>query len=212
MGRRVAGLAALAVLVIAPCARAGDPPAQFTVEQLQRDLAKTGAGPSCEDQGLVEGDNGQCEERMANMRGFSLPGAAPGHGAASAPGAKSAVKRTHAKVSPPHGRDLLITFDNNSSSLTPQARSNAKVFAEAIRSPELASMRFEIAGHTNATGSREMNLALSQRRAQALVDYLQGLGVDPSRLQPRGYGFEQPIDPADPRAPRNRRVEARRLS
>jgi len=55
---------------------------------------------------------------MANMRGFSLPSAAPGHGGTTAAGPKATAKRAHAKAVAAHGRDLLITFDNNSSSLT----------------------------------------------------------------------------------------------
>jgi outer membrane protein OmpA-like peptidoglycan-associated protein len=110
------------------------------------------------------------------------------------------------------GRDLLITFANNSSVLTPQARSNARVFAEAIRSPALGALRFEIGGHTNATGSRPANLTLSQQRAQALVDYLVSLGVDAGRLEARGFGFDRPINAGNPRAAENRRVEARRLN
>src|SRR5690606_32582234 len=67
----------------------------------------------------------------------------------------------------------------------------------------------EIVGHTDSTGSRAHNMALSQRRAQAVANYLSAQGVDPSRLSTRGAGPDQPVASnatADGRA-QNRRVE-----
>ena len=123
-----------------------------------------------------------------------------------------ASRRAAAATPPPASRDLLIAVDNNSTQLTEQARSNAHVFAEALKAPALQGVRFEIDGHTNAVGSREHNQELSRGRAQALVDYLTAQGVDRSRFDVRGYGFDQPVPGLDPGAADNRRVEAKRVN
>ena len=109
-------------------------------------------------------------------------------------------------------RDLLISFESGSAQLTQQGQANAKVFAEALKAPQLSAARFEIQGHTDASGSREQNLLLSQRRAEAVRQYLISLGVEPTRLDARGYGFDQLAAPTNPRSSENRRVEASRLN
>ncbi len=50
-----------------------------------------------------------------------------------------------------------------------------------------------VQGHTDAVGNAEANKALSQERAQAVVDYLVSKGVDPAQLQAVGYGQEKPV-------------------
>lgn len=73
--------------------------------------------------------------------------------------------------------------------------------------PDIA--RIEVAGHTDSDASEEHNLDLSQRRAEAVVEYLVGKGVDRSRLIARGYGEGTPIDTndTDEGKANNRRVE-----
>jgi outer membrane protein OmpA-like peptidoglycan-associated protein len=200
------GLAAAALLAATP-ALAQEPKPQFTVEDLQKDFAKP-----------------QDETTVGKTRGFSLaaPAASPAGPTAPkaaprpAPGGKKVASvprptQAVAPTPPPSGRDLLITFANASATLTPQARANAKVFAQAANTSQLQSARFAIDGHTNAVGGRDYNLNLSRARAQALVDYLASLGVDRSRIDVNGYGFDRPINAANPRAAENRRVEARRV-
>ena len=68
----------------------------------------------------------------------------------------------------------------------------ARAFAAALKSPQLAPMRFAIEGHTDAVGNREFNRDLSQRRAQSVVDYLVTQGVEAQRLDARGFGFDKP--------------------
>ena len=55
-------------------------------------------------------------------------------------------------------------------------------------------------------------MALSQRRAQAVADYLIGQGVAQDRLEVRGYGFDRPLPGKSASARENRRVEAVRIS
>ncbi len=78
--------------------------------------------------------------------------------------------------------------------------------------PALSTASFAIEGHTNQVGNRDYNVDLSRRRAAALADFLVENGVDRSRLEVRGFGFDQLAVPSDPRSAGNRRVEARRLN
>jgi len=74
---------------------------------------------------------------------------------------------------------------------------------------EHATITVAVEGHTDSVGSDAYNQKLSERRAQAAVDYLVSQGVDASRLQPTGYGESKPMasnDTADGRA-QNRRVD-----
>lgn len=73
--------------------------------------------------------------------------------------------------------------------------------------------RFEIGGHTDATGREEDNLELSERRAIAVRDYLVEAGIAPARLRVRGYGSSRPIAPNDTVEGRrlNRRIEMTQL-
>jgi outer membrane protein OmpA-like peptidoglycan-associated protein/tetratricopeptide (TPR) repeat protein len=74
---------------------------------------------------------------------------------------------------------------------------------------ENALMKIEISGHTDKTGSEPLNFKLSGARAKAVVDYLVKSGIDPSRMEFRGYGSLQPISDNTTAAGRakNRRVE-----
>jgi outer membrane protein OmpA-like peptidoglycan-associated protein len=67
----------------------------------------------------------------------------------------------------------------------------------------------DVLGHTDSTGSDEYNQALSQRRAQAVADYLGSRGVARARMGLRGYGESQPIASNDTEEGKaqNRRVE-----
>jgi OmpA-OmpF porin, OOP family len=101
----------------------------------------------------------------------------------------------------------MVTFVSGSAILTEQAKANAQEFVKALTAPQLSGMRFAIEGHTDAVGNRAYNLDLSQRRAQAVVDYLNSRGADRARFTTRGYGFDKPLDTRNPRGAVNRRVE-----
>jgi len=67
----------------------------------------------------------------------------------------------------------------------------------------------KLAGHTDNTGSLELNLRLSKERAEAVKAYLVSKGANPSRIEATGYGPNQPIasnKTAEGRQ-QNRRVE-----
>jgi len=67
----------------------------------------------------------------------------------------------------------------------------------------------EIDGHTDDEGADDYNLTLSQGRAEAVVQYLIKVGIEPARLSAKGFGETKPIDKAKTKAAkaRNRRVE-----
>lgn len=102
---------------------------------------------------------------------------------------------------------LPINFASGSASILPSSRAQAQRLASAIKQVSAAGTRFVVGGHTDAVGSREYNLELSKRRADALVDFLVSSGVDRSRLQPEGYGFDKPLAGLGAKAAANRRVE-----
>ncbi len=102
--------------------------------------------------------------------------------------------------------DLLVTFEFDSEKLTPAAKDNLNQFAKALLDPRLKGTKFEVDGHTDATGAEDYNFGLSERRAKAVVEYLASLGIDPATLAAHGFGKTKPRV-ADPFSPENRRVE-----
>lgn len=72
------------------------------------------------------------------------------------------------------------------------------------------SVRIEVSGHTDNVGNPRTNKTLSEKRAQAVRDYLISKGVDGGRIKAAGYGDEKPIAPNDTEEgrSRNRRIEA----
>lgn len=102
---------------------------------------------------------------------------------------------------------LHINFDVDKATLRPDAQ---PVVAEIGKLLESApSLSLSIEGHTDNTGSREHNQALSAARARSVLGALVGLGVDASRLSSKGYGQDKPVTDNGTEAGRakNRRVE-----
>lgn len=75
------------------------------------------------------------------------------------------------------------------------------------------NVKIEISAHTDAKGSEEYNLSLSQKRAESVVGYLTAKGIDPARLIAKGYGESNPIgdNSTEEGMAKNRRVEMRVL-
>ncbi|WP_051203210.1 OmpA family protein [Hugenholtzia roseola] len=74
---------------------------------------------------------------------------------------------------------------------------------------ENPSIKIEIAGHTDNVGSQASNQNLSEKRAQAVVEYLKDKGIAQERLIAKGYGQTQPAHPNDndENRAKNRRIE-----
>lgn len=87
-----------------------------------------------------------------------------------------------------------VNFDFDKSTLRPDAVAILNEAVEILkRYPEL---KVEVAGHTDSVGTDEYNQKLSERRAQAVYDFLTTNGIDASRLiGPVGYGESRPIAP-----------------
>ncbi|MCH8552969.1 MAG: OmpA family protein [Natronospirillum sp.] len=100
-----------------------------------------------------------------------------------------------------------VTFDINESRIKSDFQNNLNGVAMVME--EYESTLIAISGHTDITGSRELNMRLSEDRAQAVADYLAGRGVQEVRLYPFGEGPDRPIASNDTAEGRqaNRRVE-----
>jgi outer membrane protein OmpA-like peptidoglycan-associated protein len=104
---------------------------------------------------------------------------------------------------------LNVLFAVNSAELTPQARRLLDELGRALTSADLSPYRFRIEGHTDTTGSADYNMILSERRAQAVRDYLvQQFGISRTRLETVGLGQTRLAVPTGDNVnePRNRRV------
>ena len=101
-----------------------------------------------------------------------------------------------------------INFEYDSIAIVPDSYRAVGLIADALHNPILLGNKFLIVGHTDATGKREYNLHLSQRRADAIKDALSTtFAVPADTLFTVGVGEEEPIDPAHPDASINRRVQ-----
>jgi OOP family OmpA-OmpF porin len=100
-----------------------------------------------------------------------------------------------------------VNFELNSATLTADAREILLRVADALRGE--ATLRAEIAGHTDSSGSDAYNQRLSQQRAESVLEFLANQGIDRSRLVARGYGETRPVTDNGTEAgrERNRRVE-----
>jgi peptidoglycan-associated lipoprotein len=84
-----------------------------------------------------------------------------------------------------------VFFESDSSELTPQARTTLEKQAQWLR--QYGNYAFTIEGHADERGTREYNIALGARRAQAVRDYLAARGIPASRMRTVSYGKERPV-------------------
>lgn len=85
----------------------------------------------------------------------------------------------------------LVFFETDRHDLTLQARNILD--AQAMWLNANPSVNVLIEGHADERGTREYNLALGERRAVSVQNYLIALGISPSRLSTVSYGKEQPL-------------------
>jgi OOP family OmpA-OmpF porin len=104
-----------------------------------------------------------------------------------------------------------VHFEFDKDRLTPDSRTILDHVVDTLK--ESPNLKFEIAGHTCNLGSAQYNLKLSDRRANAVREYLVSKGIPAANVTSKGYGFTQPRVPNDTEAHRelNRRVELRIL-
>jgi len=102
-----------------------------------------------------------------------------------------------------------IYFDYDRYTLSPEAQAALQENAEILRRAPQVSIVAE--GHCDERGTAEYNLALGDRRARAVVEFLVGLGIRANRFSTVSYGSEIPVDPGHNEAAwaKNRRVYLR---
>ncbi len=84
-----------------------------------------------------------------------------------------------------------VTFETNSAELTPESE---KMLMKALNTLNAyPDMKVEIRGYTDNVGSAAYNLQLSQRRADAVRNWLIAKGISPNKITARGYGEQNPI-------------------
>ncbi|MHA6246844.1 OmpA family protein [Pontibacter sp. CAU 1760] len=111
------------------------------------------------------------------------------------------------------GEGIKITFDSgilfpvNSAQLQPAAKTEIAQLAETLK--KYPDTNILIEGHTDNTGSREINQPLSERRAQSVADYAASMGVARTRMTTKGYAADQPVadNTTETGRRQNRRVE-----
>jgi len=112
----------------------------------------------------------------------------------------------------PVAAEVVLTIDRlnfafDSAELTPDARAALDAAVDVIR--DNSGVELDLVGHTDSTGPTAYNQRLSERRAQAAVDYLVSRGVPAGQLRAVGQGEASPVASNDTRDGRalNRRVE-----
>lgn len=105
-----------------------------------------------------------------------------------------------------------IYFDINSNRLRPDSKIELNDFVQVLN--EYPEIRIEIRAHTDCQGDAEYNLQLSERRAEAVVNYLVQKGISDFRLSFKGFGDTSPVNEcakgvncSDEKHQENRRVE-----
>ncbi len=114
---------------------------------------------------------------------------------------------------PPLTVNLYVNFAFDSTDLETDLLITLDQLGAALQDLRLAKFRFLIAGHTDAKGSDDYNLALSRRRAEAVRQYLlRKFPIAAERIETRGYGKSRLLDPARPEDGVNRRVQVTNLA
>ena len=86
-----------------------------------------------------------------------------------------------------------VFFATNKSTLTTASRDTLRKQAAWMRAKG-KDLSFSIEGHADERGTREYNLALGERRANAVKDYLMTYGISGNRLSVISYGKERPVN------------------
>ena len=119
------------------------------------------------------------------------------NGTGEGPGGAGADGRVTSRPVPGSSQDFAVNvgdrvfFEEDRSLLSQEAR--AVLDAQAVWLNRHTGRNVTIEGHADERGTRQYNLALGARRAEAVRDYLDARGVDPGRLQTLSFGKERPV-------------------
>jgi peptidoglycan-associated lipoprotein len=131
------------------------------------------------------------------LRGARLVGLLAAALAISACANQQAQNAQGAAATPGSQQDFVVNvgdrvfFTTDSTDLSPQARDTLNKQAQWLNN--YGQYRFTIEGHADERGTREYNLALGARRAQAVRDYLIARGIAANRMRTISYGKERPV-------------------
>lgn len=102
-----------------------------------------------------------------------------------------------------------IYFDTNRHEIRDDQKSVLAANAATLNGSQLASFKVVVEGHCDERNTSEYNMALGDRRANSIKQYLINLGLPASRIRTISYGEERPTDPAHSEEAwaRNRRAE-----
>lgn len=109
---------------------------------------------------------------------------------------ENGMAATMGSVVPGSQQDFVVNvgdrvfFGYDEYSLTPEAQHTLQLQAEWLK--KWSNLRVQVSGHCDERGTREYNLALGDRRASAVKNYLVSLGVEDSRITTISYGKERP--------------------
>ncbi len=89
-----------------------------------------------------------------------------------------------------------IEYEFNSAALTPRSMHSIDSVLLSLleNNPEIV---VQIRSHTDSKGNDNLNMKLSQKRAESVINYLVKKGIDPKRMEPKGFGESLPIAPND---------------
>jgi outer membrane protein OmpA-like peptidoglycan-associated protein len=109
--------------------------------------------------------------------------------------------------------DLEINFEYNSATIGAKATPQVTTLGKALSSDELKGATFIVAGYTDAKGTDTYNQSLSERRADAVKQFLaEKYGIEGANLVTVGYGKSHLKNANDPFAADNRRVQVINMS
>lgn len=100
-----------------------------------------------------------------------------------------------------------VLFDLNKAELKPAGKRTVRKLADFMK--KYPERRVRIEGYTDSTGKADYNQTLSEHRADAVLQELIGQGIDPNRMETKGFGEQYPVasNDTDGGRQRNRRVE-----
>jgi peptidoglycan-associated lipoprotein len=135
---------------------------------------------------------GSTPEEVVELKGTGGAQPAP---AAAPPPAQTAA-RPPAGATPGSAQDFItnvgdrVFFATDKSDLTPEGRATLEKQAAWLK--KYPTVNITIEGHCDERGTREYNLALGERRANAVKNYLVALGIPAARVKTISYGKERP--------------------
>ncbi|MBX9926971.1 MAG: OmpA family protein [Hyphomicrobiaceae bacterium] len=141
------------------------------------------------------------QQRLAALQPQVPVAAVPGADNASTPKKANCLAAIEAAT-----QTMLISFDSGSVAISPVQLEQLKRLGALLKS--CPDAKLEVAGHTDSKGVAESNFSLSWRRAEAVIEVFQSVGVDVQRFTAVGYGTRRPLSrTAEQQNPIDRRVD-----